>query len=96
MKDLKHPQYAKDRQIVERILQEAKHDSVPDWVLTEVARLRIRYIGFPGAHDLQQNLDRVLQEWQISEEELFARTRAIHQRGVIYEQDNFSKRDDWP
>lgn len=95
MKDIKHPQHGKDRQILDRLLQEAKREPVPDWVLAEVARLRIRYMGFPGAPDLQQDLDQVLQDWQINEEELFARTRAIHQRGDIYDQDNFSKRDDW-
>lgn len=96
MKDLKHPQHSKDRQILDRLLQEANRDPVPDWVLTEVARLRIRYIGFPGATDLQTDLNTLLEQWQIDEEELFARTRAIHQRGDIYDQDNFSKREDWP
>jgi hypothetical protein len=94
MADQQHPQYSKDRDLLNRLLQDAQQKPTPELVLAEVARLRIRYMGFPGARDIQQDLDALLQQWQMSEEELFAQTRRIHRRKDLY-QESFSKRDDW-
>ncbi|MDX2273117.1 MAG: DUF3288 family protein [Cyanobacteriota bacterium] len=94
MADQQHPQYHKDRELLNRLMADAQADPLPDLVLVEVARLRIRYMGFPGARDIQQDLDQLLQRFQMSEEELFAQTRRIHQHKTIY-QGSFSKRDDW-
>ncbi|MEO1134255.1 MAG: DUF3288 family protein, partial [Cyanobacteria bacterium J06639_1] len=55
---------------------------------------RIRYEGFPGARDIQADLDAMLERWTLSEGELMAKARAIHQAGTAY-QERFSKRDDW-
>ncbi|MGQ9837014.1 MAG: DUF3288 family protein [Cyanobacteriota bacterium] len=93
-REQQHPQYATDRQLLNELMQQAQEQPPSDWVLVEVARLRIRYQGFPGARDLQRDLDQILQQWGMSEEELFAQTRAIHERGQVYNR-SFSKRDDW-
>ncbi|MFS8866798.1 DUF3288 family protein [Synechococcus sp. H65.1] len=85
-----HPQYHTDR----ALLNELMANPPSDWALAEVARLRIRYCGFPGAWDLQRDLDQILEQWGLSEEELFARTRQIHARGQVYGH-SFSTRDDW-
>ncbi|MEN9205160.1 MAG: DUF3288 family protein [Thermostichales cyanobacterium DRC_bins_46] len=93
-KDYQHPQYAPDRQLLNQLLTQVHRDPVPELVVVEIARLRIRYMGFPGARDIQRDLDQVLQTWGITEAELFRRSRAIHAQGRVY-QETFSKRDDW-
>jgi hypothetical protein len=85
-----HPLWYKDRAVVSQLL----NGDPTDYALAECARLRIRYQGFPGAYDLQRDLDQVLQRWQLSEEELFERTRAIHQHGRIY-RSNDADQEDW-
>lgn len=93
-RDQQHPQYATDRDLLNQVMARVQEQPRSDWVLAEVARLRIRYQGFPGARDLQRDLDEILQQWGLSEEELFAQTRKIHERGQVYDR-SFSKRDDW-
>ena len=55
-----------------------------DYNLAELARLITRYEGFPGARDIQADLKKALNRWQLSEDELFEKTRAIHQQGEVY------------
>ena len=80
--DQKHPQEKRDRAIVDRLL-EAEPSEIN---LVELARLRIRYQNFPGARDIQQDLDLVLQQWQLEEEQLYEKTRQIHAIGKVYRQ----------
>jgi len=49
--------------------------------LVDAARLLMRYEGFPGAHDLQEDLAKVLRLWGLSREELHGRTREIWASG---------------
>ncbi|MFM7324609.1 MAG: DUF3288 family protein [Nodosilinea sp.] len=78
--DQQHPQYKDDRQLVNQLLM----GEASDYHLAELARLMIRYDGFPGARDIQSDLQKALARWQLTEAELFAKTRAIHQRGDVY------------
>ena len=78
----KHPQEKRDRAIVDRLLR-AEPSEIN---LVELARLRIRYHNFPGARDIQQDLDLVLQQWQLEEEQLYEKTRHIHATGKVYRQ----------
>ena len=79
--DQKHPQEKKDRQILNTLLQ----GEPDDLNLVELARLRIRYRGFPGAREFQRDLDIILKKWGFpTEEELFNKTRQIHATGQIY------------
>lgn len=55
-----------------------------DYNLAEVARLKIRYQNFPGARDIQFDLDSILQQWEMTEDELFAESRKLHQNSSIY------------
>jgi hypothetical protein len=92
-KEQQHPQEKSDRAVVDRLLQ-----SQPDkpYNLAELARLRIRYRGFPGAKEIQTDLDRIMQQWQLTEEQLFEQTRQIHDRGSVYrERNNQDDREDW-
>lgn len=72
--DQKHPQEANDRQIVNKLLQGKMNDEN----LADLARLRIRYRNFPGARELQRDLNLALQQWGLTEEELFEKTRKIY------------------
>lgn len=85
-----HPQEHVDRQTVQQLL----NGEPTDYNLAELARLRIRYQGFPGARALQSDLDAALKRWQLSEAELFAKTCQIHQQQQVYK-GRGSKRDDW-
>ncbi|GAB4377196.1 MAG: DUF3288 family protein [Elainellaceae cyanobacterium] len=89
-KDQQHPLYMSDRQIANALLEAEP----TDYNLAELARLRIRYQGFPGARDIQADLDNVLQQWQLTEETLFAKTRQLHQTTQIY-RGKTSQREDW-
>ncbi|MBC6472454.1 MAG: DUF3288 family protein [Hormoscilla sp. GM102CHS1] len=81
IRDQQHPQEKNDRQILNQLL-EAK--APIDYNLAELARLRIRYHGFPGAREIKTDLDRVLQQWNLTEEQLFDRTRILHAKGTVY------------
>jgi hypothetical protein len=80
-KDQQHPLYKRDRAIVDRLLA----DTASDRNLAELARLRIRYRGFPGARDIQADLDQVMQAWGLTEDALYEKTRQIHATSSIYQ-----------
>lgn len=92
-KSQKHPQEKKDREIINQLVQGNGNDELN---LAELARLRIRYQGFPGAADIKDSLDRLLQKWQITEDELFVKTRQIHNRERVYQvRSKFQEQEDW-
>ncbi len=87
-----HPREKLDREIINNLLQ----GEPDDYQLAELARLRIRYRNFPGARDIQKDLELILQQWQLSEAELYAKTRQIHAVGTVYRDRVQSKdRQDW-
>ncbi|BAZ90138.1 MULTISPECIES: DUF3288 family protein [Cylindrospermopsis] len=90
-KEQNHPRYDRDRLTINSLLSEEK----TDYNLAELARLKIRYQGFPGARDLQNDLDRILQLWGLTTEELFVKTRAIHHVGGIYKSHAKREEEDW-
>lgn len=91
IKDQRHPQYTKDRQIVNELLNQS-NPSNRDYA--DLARLIVRYKGFLGARDIQSDLLKILGNWQFTEEELFAKTRAIHAIGRVYLVQDEGQ-DDW-
>ncbi|BAZ65962.1 MAG: DUF3288 family protein [Pelatocladus maniniholoensis HA4357-MV3] len=90
-KDQQHPLYNRDRSIVESLLA----GEATEYNLAELARLRIRYNGFPGARDIQSDLDKILQQWGLTEAKLFDKTRAIHAVGGIYQSRSKKDEQDW-
>ena len=90
-KQQEHPLYNRDRPLVDNLLT----SEVTDYHLAELARLRIRYQGFPGATDIQKDLDKVLQQWNLTESELLAKTRSIHNIGGIYKSRGKKEEQDW-
>jgi hypothetical protein len=91
VKDQRHPQYTKDRQIVNDLLAQTA-PSNRDYA--ELGRLIVRYQGFVGARDIQADLLKVLNNWQLTEEALFIKTRAIHAIGKVYMAQDEGQ-DDW-
>ena len=91
-RDQQHPREAKDRIIIDNLLQ----SEPSDYNLVELARLTIRYQGFPGARSIQQDLQTILHNWQLTEEELYQKTRTIHREQKIYS-DRFKtdQKQDW-
>ena len=90
-KDQQHPLYNRDRPLIDILLAQ----DASDYNLSELARLKIRYQGFPGARDIQSNLDKVLQRWGLTEAELFAKTRQIHDTGGVYKSRGKKDEQDW-
>ena len=91
--DQKHPQNKKDRLTVDNLLQVQSEPS--DRELVELARLIIRYRNFPGARDIQRDLKVALDNWQLTEEELYTKTRAIHAVGTVYRRTATGEQQDW-
>ena len=89
-KELTHPQYKADRDVVTGLL----NGEPTDFNLIELARLRIRYDGFPGARDIQQDLDKALVNWSLTEDDLMVKTREIHQTEMLYKAKR-TKKEDW-
>ena len=92
MRNQKHPQEKEDRQVVNQLLA-AKQ--VGDFELTELGRLLIRYQNFPGAREIQQDLQKLLQNWQLTQEELFFKTRKIHHSGSLRAGSIDQEQQDW-
>ena len=88
--DQKHPLAHIDREIVKKFFVEGK----TDYNLAELARLKIRYRNFPGARDIQHDLETILKQWELSEDELYEKTRKIHASGKIYGT-NSDSQEDW-
>ena len=89
----KHPQNKKDRLIVDRLLEVGSNPG--DRELVELARLIIRYRNFPGARDIQRDLKVVLDSWQLTQEQLYTKTRAIHAVGTVYRRTATGEQQDW-
>jgi len=90
-RDQQHPQYKSDRTTADKLLN-SQQPTERD--LAELARLKIRYQGFPGARDIQRDLDRIMKQWNYTEETLFEKTREIHAQGLVY-RGNQGDREDW-
>jgi Protein of unknown function (DUF3288) len=89
--DQQHPQYKRDRQILNTLLEQGE----TEYNLAELARLRIRYQDFPGARDIQADLEKLLHQWGLTEAELFAKTRQIHAKKIYNVSRNKREEEDW-
>ena len=90
-KEQQHPLYNRDRPSIDILLAQG----ATEYNLAELARLRIRYQGFPGARDIQKDLDQIMEQWGLTEAELLQKTREIHQRGGIYQSRGKKPEEDW-
>ena len=76
--DQSHPLYDSDRDTVDRLLAA---ETPSDADLIDAARLLLRYPGFPGARDLQDDLTKALRLWGLDLDTLQSRTRALWAAG---------------
>jgi hypothetical protein len=90
-KDQRHPQYTKDRQILNELLTQTTPSNRG---CADLARLIVRYKDFVGARDIQSDLIKALNNWQFDEETLFIKTRAIHAIGKV-DTASDEDQDDW-
>ena len=91
-RDQKHPLAHIDRAIIKEVFVEGK----TDYNVVEVARLKIRYQDFPGARDIQHDIDSILEQWEMSEDDLYNESRQIHQTQNIYRKKKGSdEQEDW-
>ena len=67
MEGQNHPLYSSDREHVNKLLAQEK-PSEKD--LIDIARLLIRYEGFPGAEDIKIDMQKALKFWGLSKEDL--------------------------
>ncbi len=80
-----HPLYKIDREHIDRLL--SKH--VPEnQDLVDLARLLIRYDGFPGALDLQEDMNKTLNLWGLNRESLNERVQQVWAQGYRPGQDS--------
>lgn len=91
-KDQVHPREKKDRAVIDNLLQGEPNE----YNLLELARLTIRYRSFPGARAIQKDLATVLNKWQLTEEQLYKKTREIYAVNNLYS-DRFksNQKQDW-
>lgn len=89
-KDQQHPLWSQDRRIVDTLLA----GKPTEYNLAELARLCLRYRSFPGARDIQVDLQKVLKQWDLTEKTLFERTRQIHTIAKVY-RGRTNQREDW-
>ena len=73
-----HPLYSIDRESVDRLLVV---DTPKEADLVELARLFIRYEGFPGAIDLSEDMMKILNQWGLTRDQLNLETRRIWEKG---------------
>lgn len=89
-KEQQHPQWSSDRQVVNQLLV----GEPIDFNLAELARMMVRYRGFPGGRDIQADLEKTLKRWKLTEDALYEQTRQIHARETIYTV-RTNKKEDW-
>ncbi len=89
--DQKHPQEKKDSETIATLLAEQPSE----YYQAELARLIIRYKGFPGAKEIKKNLQKILDKWGISEEKLFELTREIHATKNIFKIHHQGDEEEW-
>ena len=74
MEGQNHPLYEIDRDLLNRLISK---NNPAEEDLIDLARLFMRYDGFPGAKDIQMDMVKILKIWGITREELNKNTRNI-------------------
>ena len=78
MEGQNHPLYETDRDLLNRLISK---NNPAEEDLIDLARLFMRYEGFPGAKDIQMDMVKILKLWGITKEELNNSTRKIWAKG---------------
>ena len=69
-----HPLHETDKNIIDSLISKEYPEDL-DFI--NLARLINRYSNFPGEVEIQNDIEKILKFWKISEIELFSKTRMI-------------------
>ena len=69
-----HPLHATDKNIVDSLITKEKPDDI-DFI--NLARLINRYKNFPGETEIKDDIEKILNFWKISKNELFSKTKVV-------------------
>ena len=72
--DQTHPLHETDKNIIDSIISK---ENPEDQDFINLARLINRYSGFPGEIEIQNDIEKILKFWKISQNDLFIKTRNI-------------------
>ena len=69
-----HPLHLTDKNIIDSLISK-KEPEDPDFV--NLARLINRYTNFPGEIEIKKDIEKILNFWNITKNELFSKTKKI-------------------
>ena len=72
--DQTHPLHETDKNIIDSLISK---ENPEDQDFINLARLINRYSGFQGEIEIQNDIKKILKFWEISENDLFLKTRNI-------------------
>nr|WP_075488026.1 DUF3288 family protein [Prochlorococcus marinus] len=72
-----HPLHATDRNIIDSLITKQKPEDI-DFI--NLARLINRYSNFPGETEIKNDIEKTLNFWKISKNQLFSKTKDIWSR----------------
>ena len=72
--DQTHPLHSTDKNIIDSLITKEKPEDL-DFI--NLARLINRYNDFPGEIEIKNDIEKILKFWEITQKELFSKTREI-------------------
>ena len=72
--DQTHPLHSKDKDIIDSLITKEKPEDL-DYI--NLARLINRYLNFPGENEIKNDLEKILNFWNLTKDELFVKTKKI-------------------
>ena len=69
-----HPLHSTDKNIIDFLITKEKPEDL-DFI--NLARLINRYRNFPGENEIKEDMERILNFWKITKNELFSKTKNI-------------------
>ena len=69
-----HPLHSTDKNIIDSLITKEKPE---DFDLINLARLINRYANFPGEIEIKNDMEKILNFWDITKNDLFSTTRDI-------------------
>ena len=73
-KEQTHPLHATDKNIIDSLITKEKPE---DLDLINLARLINRYSNFPGEIEIKNDIEKILNFWKITKNDLFSKTKNI-------------------
>ena len=73
-----HPLHEVDKNIIDSLITNEKPNDI-DFI--NLARLINRYNNFPGENEIKNDIEKILNFWKITKNELFTKTKSIWSKG---------------